>query len=82
MVVVAKYPVKQILVATDFSGSADAELGIAAQYARALRARLHPLHVFPAIAAVARRLGRRIASRERWRATVASMGTRAIPGGR
>jgi hypothetical protein len=58
VVVIAKYPVKQILVATDFSGTADAALGIAAQYARALRARLHLLHVFPAIAALARRLGR------------------------
>jgi len=82
MVVGAKYPVKRILVATDFSGSAAAALGIAAQYARALRARLHLLHVFAAIAAVARRLGRRIASHERWRATVASTGTRAIPVGR
>lgn len=73
---------KQILIATDLSGSADAALGIAAQYARALRARLHLLYVFPAIAALARRLGRRIASQEPWRATVASTGTRAVSGGR
>jgi universal stress protein A len=38
-------PAQQILVATDFSDSAKAALGVAAQYARALHARLHLLHI-------------------------------------
>jgi nucleotide-binding universal stress UspA family protein len=36
----------QILIATDFSDSAEAALGVAVQYARALHARLHLLHIF------------------------------------
>jgi nucleotide-binding universal stress UspA family protein len=36
----------QILVATDFSDSAEAAFDVAVQYARALHARLHLLHVF------------------------------------
>lgn len=48
MAVVPKSPAQQILVATDFSDSADAALGVAAQYARALHARLHLLHIFTA----------------------------------
>jgi len=46
MTVVPSDPARQILVATDFSDSADAAFGIAARYARALHARLHLLHVF------------------------------------
>lgn len=38
----------QILVATDFSDSAEAAFGVAVQYARALHARLHLLHIFSA----------------------------------
>lgn len=45
MTVVPSTPAQQILVATDFSESAEAALGVAAQYARALHARLHLLHV-------------------------------------
>jgi hypothetical protein len=41
-------PVQQILVATDFSDSADAALGVAIQYARGFRARMHLVHVFAA----------------------------------
>src|SRR4030095_4817060 len=41
-------PVQQILVATDFSDSADAALGVAIQYARGFRARVHLVHVFAA----------------------------------
>ena len=39
-------PVQHILVATDFSESADAALEVAIQYARIFRARLHLVHVF------------------------------------
>jgi nucleotide-binding universal stress UspA family protein len=46
MAVVPEYPAQHILVATDFSESAEAALGAAARYARALHARLHLLHVF------------------------------------
>jgi nucleotide-binding universal stress UspA family protein len=38
----------QILVATDFSDGADAAFGVAVEYARAFRARLHLLHIFSA----------------------------------
>jgi nucleotide-binding universal stress UspA family protein len=38
-------PERQIVVATDFSDSADAALGVAERYARVLGARLHVLHV-------------------------------------
>ena len=41
-------PAQEILVATDFSDSAEAALGVAVQYARALHARLHLLHIFTA----------------------------------
>jgi nucleotide-binding universal stress UspA family protein len=41
-------PVQHILVATDFSDSADAALGVAIQYARGFRARMHLVHVFAA----------------------------------
>jgi nucleotide-binding universal stress UspA family protein len=41
-------PAPQILVATDFSDSAEAAFGVAVQYARALHAGLHLLHVFAA----------------------------------
>jgi nucleotide-binding universal stress UspA family protein len=41
-------PVQQILVATDFSDSAEAAFGVAVPYARALHARLHLLHIFSA----------------------------------
>ena len=39
-------PAAQILIATDFSDGAEAALGVAIQYARALHAGLHVLHVF------------------------------------
>jgi nucleotide-binding universal stress UspA family protein len=38
----------EILVATDFSDSADAAVDVAVRYARALRTRLHLLHIFTA----------------------------------
>lgn len=38
-------PARQILIATDFSDSAEAAFRVAVQYARALHARLHLLHV-------------------------------------
>lgn len=41
-----EHPARQILVATDFSDSAEAALGVAVRYARELHARLHLLHVF------------------------------------
>jgi nucleotide-binding universal stress UspA family protein len=41
----------EILVATDFSQSADAALSVAGQYARALHARVHVLHVSEVAAA-------------------------------
>ena len=47
MAVVAR-PAQEILVATDFSDSAEAAFGVAVQYARALHARLHLLHIFTA----------------------------------
>jgi nucleotide-binding universal stress UspA family protein len=40
-----RYPAQQILVGTDFSDGAEAALSVAAQYARALRAQIHLLHV-------------------------------------
>jgi universal stress protein A len=43
---VETYPARQILVATDFSDSAEAALDVAVDYARAFHARLHLLHVF------------------------------------
>jgi nucleotide-binding universal stress UspA family protein len=46
--VATAHPVQHILVATDFSDSADAALDIAIQYARNFRARLHLVHVFAA----------------------------------
>jgi nucleotide-binding universal stress UspA family protein len=42
-------PAQQILVATDFSDSAEAAFGVAVQYARALHARVHLLHIFSAV---------------------------------
>jgi nucleotide-binding universal stress UspA family protein len=39
---------RRILVATDFSDSGEAAVGVAAGYARALHAPLHVLHVFSA----------------------------------
>ena len=42
---VAEQPVRRILVATDFSAGADAALGIAGRYARALSAQLDLLHI-------------------------------------
>jgi nucleotide-binding universal stress UspA family protein len=42
----AEHPARQILVATDFSDSAEAALAVAAEYARALHAGLHVFHVF------------------------------------
>jgi nucleotide-binding universal stress UspA family protein len=39
-------PARQILIATDFSDSAEAAFHVAVQYARALHARLHLLHVY------------------------------------
>lgn len=41
-----EHPTRQILVATDFSDSAEAALAVAAEYARALHADLHVFHVF------------------------------------
>jgi nucleotide-binding universal stress UspA family protein len=46
MTAVPKGPAQEILVATDFSDTGDAALDVAGQYARALHARLHLLHVF------------------------------------
>ena len=40
--------VEVVLVATDFSDSAEAALAVAVQYARVLHARLHLLHIFSA----------------------------------
>jgi nucleotide-binding universal stress UspA family protein len=48
MAIVPKSPAAQILVATDFSDSADAAVGAAVQYARAFHARLHLLHIISA----------------------------------
>jgi universal stress protein A len=45
MSVVRNYRVKQILLATDFSDSAEAALEVATNYARAFQARLHVLNV-------------------------------------
>jgi nucleotide-binding universal stress UspA family protein len=42
----SEHPARQILVATDFSDSAEAAFGVAVQYARALHARVHLLHIF------------------------------------
>src|SRR5262249_4518484 len=42
------HPVQHVLVATDFSDSADAALGVAIQYVRSFHARMHLLHVFAA----------------------------------
>ena len=39
-------PVQHILVATDFSDTADAALEVAIHYARTFKARLHLIHVF------------------------------------
>jgi nucleotide-binding universal stress UspA family protein len=41
-------PVQHILVATDFSDTADAALDVAIRYARSFRARLHLVHIFAA----------------------------------
>jgi nucleotide-binding universal stress UspA family protein len=40
------HPARPILVATDFSDSAEAARGVAVRHARELHARLHLLHVF------------------------------------
>lgn len=48
MAVTTMRPVQHILVATDFSDSADAALDVAIQYAWSFRARLHLVHVFAA----------------------------------
>ena len=45
MAVTTTRPVQHILVATDFSESADAALDVAIQYARTFRARLYLVHV-------------------------------------
>jgi universal stress protein A len=41
----SEHPARQILIATDFSDSAEAAFRVAVQYARALHAELHLLHV-------------------------------------
>lgn len=49
-------PARQILIATDFSDSAEAALTVAVQYARDLHAGLHVFHVFSASEAEVTRL--------------------------